>query len=299
MFFSELKARLDLQNRELQYLIERESELAEVTNIKRRIMSMIYSLNTEEDLREAFNFNCEEVYQHLRNFNIKKIDHYWVYGEAFTPVVQIASPQLVSKPILGQTGSTYQPKSIPNDSLQHFIITEPHSESMEAEAAFFFDTQESSIRLYNIKLNSWQQYKYTLRALPEYGEGIYEPESRRYFYLGGSTSQGKSNSVLCFDATRKEWVEMAPMLRQRSSFGSCLLRTSEGNRIVVAGGLNDANLPMKECELYSTSGTGSTEIRPLNFAASNAAVCAFGREAAYKFGGLANGGGRQQLCPTI
>lgn len=51
LFYSELKARLDLQNRELQYLVERERELADVTGLKRRILSMIYSLNSEEELR--------------------------------------------------------------------------------------------------------------------------------------------------------------------------------------------------------------------------------------------------------
>ena len=85
-------------------------------------------------------FNCEEVYQRLRNFNIKKVEQYWVYADGFTPSVQISSPQFVSKAI-GQVVSTYQPKTVPNDSLQHFIITEPQSEAHEAEAAFFFDTQ--------------------------------------------------------------------------------------------------------------------------------------------------------------
>jgi len=56
---------------------------------------------------------------------------------------------------------------------------------------------------------------------------------------------------------------------------------------------------MKECELYDLSGAGSVEIRSLNFPASNSCVCAFGSDTVYKFGGLANGAGRQQLCAVI
>ncbi len=135
--------------------------------------------------------------------------------------------------------------------------------------------------------------------MPEYGEGVYEPELRKYYYLGGSTARGKTNSVLCFDGIRKEWKKMAPLVESRSSFGSCLMKTSEGSSIVLAGGLNDPNQPMKECEVYDPRGSGSIKIRPLNFAASNCCVCAFGKDTVYKFGGLANGGGRQQICPII
>lgn len=191
------------------------------------------------------------------------------------------------------------PKPVPNDSQQHFIITQPEQPALEADAAFFFDTESSSLKLYNIKLNAWETYPSTVGELLEHGEAVYEPASRRYYYIGGSTVHAKAKAVICFSNATKQWSKLPPLLKARSSFGSCLMSTSDGPKILVAGGLDDTNTPIKDCELYDPNGGGSAQIRPLNFAASNSCLSSFGQNTAYKFGGLANGVGRQQVCPTI
>ena len=76
-------------------------------------MAMTCDLTTEEDIREALKFNCEETYQRLRNFKINTVSQYWVYDEKFTPAIQISVPKLINKAI-GQGTSAYQPKPVSN-----------------------------------------------------------------------------------------------------------------------------------------------------------------------------------------
>lgn len=295
-FFSQLKAELDIRNAHLEQVLGQAAAIRQANEMKRRVNALRLSLQSEADIRDALEFDCDRVYVDLKSKDLRPIAEYFVYSPAYAPEVQIPKPDLVRRPLAAGSPS-YLPKAVGNLSSQHFIITEPAESGPESDALFFFDSAKNCLRTFHLKEGCWRVHTppATQPPFPAFGSAV--SVGRKYFYFGGQATDGaKSGVIFCYDSGEVRWEALRHMARERSSFASTVVRTAKSALVLVAGGLDGAQKPIKDCEVFSPDSGESARVAPLNFAASNSCLCTFSDNFVLKAGGLASGGPHQQIC---
>jgi hypothetical protein len=63
---------------------------------------------------------------------------------------------------------------------------------------YYFLPQKRLLRIYDIDSESWRHYQYDL-ALPDFGSAVHDPQTDKFYWIGGSLGGRKVDSIIIFD----------------------------------------------------------------------------------------------------
>ena len=132
-------------------------------------------------------------------------------------------------------------------------------------------------------------------SVPRFHKSLITPDGT-IFLLGGTStdSNRKNEDIFFYDYNKNTLKQFSKMLLPRSSFSVCF--SNREKAIFVVGGLGNNNEFTKLCEKIDVRTGKCLTIGKLNEACGMAAICEFGDNYIFKFGGL---GENMGLCNNV
>ena len=89
-----------------------------------------------------------------------------------------------------------------NESPLYFLL-DPLANT--SKYLYYFLPQQKLIRIYDIESENWKHFQFDLPYgnFPDYGSGVHDPQTDKFYWIGGSLKSKTADSIIIFNLKNK------------------------------------------------------------------------------------------------